>query len=117
MIFQGWYDPYLPRIKIITFNQYHLGRYLIPALNVYNLVLMRNFFEGIPASLFESATLDGCTPMQTFIRIVLPMSKAALASIGLMFAVILERLYTLQTLHYRFKPLQLPDEVKKYHHG
>ena len=60
---------------------------LFPALNVYNLVLMRNFFEGIPASLYESATLDGCSPMQTFLRIVLPMSKAALASIGLMFAV------------------------------
>lgn len=29
-MFSGWYDPYLPRIKIITFNQYHLGRYLIP---------------------------------------------------------------------------------------
>ena len=60
---------------------------LLPAINVYNLVLMRNFFEGIPQSLFESATLDGCTPMQTFLRIALPLSKAALASIGLMFAV------------------------------
>ena len=70
---------------------------LFPALNVYNLVLMRNFFEGIPASLFESATLDGCTPMQTFIRIVLPMSKAALASIGLMFAVTYWNDYT----HYK----------------
>ncbi len=60
---------------------------LLPAINVYNLVLMRNFFEGIPNSLFESATLDGCTPMQTFYKIALPLSKAALASIGLMFAV------------------------------
>lgn len=60
---------------------------LMPAINVYNLVLMRNFFEGIPSSLFESATLDGCTPMQIFYKIVLPLSKAALASIGLMFAV------------------------------
>ena len=60
---------------------------LMPAINVYNLVLMRNFFEGIPNSLFESATLDGCTPMQTFYKIALPLSKAALASIGLMFAV------------------------------
>ncbi len=60
---------------------------LMPAINVYNLVLMRNFFEGIPKSLFESADLDGCTPMQTFLRIALPLSKAALASIGLMFAV------------------------------
>ena len=70
---------------------------LFPALNVYNLVLMRNFFEGIPASLFESAELDGCSPMQTFIRIVLPMSKAALASIGLMFAVTYWNDYT----HYK----------------
>ena len=60
---------------------------LLPAIYIYNLVLMRNFFEGIPQSLFEAATLDGCTPMATFIKVVLPLSKAALASIGLMFAV------------------------------
>ncbi len=56
-------------------------------MNVYNLVLMRNFFEGIPASLFEAAKIDGCSPMGIFFRIVLPLSKAALASIGLMYAV------------------------------
>ena len=56
-------------------------------MNVYNLVLMKNFFEGIPASLYEAAKLDGCSPMQIFYKIVLPLSKAALASIGLMFAV------------------------------
>lgn len=56
-------------------------------MNVYNLVLMRNFFEGIPQGLFEAARIDGCSPMKIFFRIVLPLSKAALASIGLMFAV------------------------------
>ena len=56
-------------------------------INVYNLVLMRNFFEGIPASLFEAAKIDGCSPMGIFFKVVLPLSKAALASIGLMFAV------------------------------
>ena len=56
-------------------------------MNVYNLVLMKNFFEGIPGTLYEAAKLDGCTPMQIFYKIVLPLSKAALASIGLMFAV------------------------------
>lgn len=56
-------------------------------MNVYNLVLMRNFFEGIPQGLFEAARIDGCTPMGIFFKIVLPLSKAALASIGLMFAV------------------------------
>ncbi|MDO4300648.1 MAG: carbohydrate ABC transporter permease [Clostridia bacterium] len=57
------------------------------SMNVYNLVLMRSFFEGIPASLFEAAEIDGCTPMGIFVKIVLPLSKAALASIGLFFAV------------------------------
>ena len=56
-------------------------------INVYNLVLMRNFFEGVPTSLYEAARIDGCSPMGIFFRIVLPLSKAALASIGLMFAV------------------------------
>ena len=56
-------------------------------INVYNVVLMRNFFEGIPASLYEAAKIDGCSPMGIFFKIVLPLSKAALASIGLMFAV------------------------------
>lgn len=56
-------------------------------IDVYNLVLMRNFFEGIPHSLFEAAKIDGCSPMGIFFKIVLPLSKAALASIGLMYAV------------------------------
>lgn len=63
-------------------------------INVYNLVLMRNFFEGIPASLFEAAKIDGCSPMGIFFKIVLPLSKAALASIGLMFAVAVWNDYT-----------------------
>ena len=64
------------------------------SINVYNLVLMRNFFEGIPESLFEAAQIDGCSPMGIFFKIVLPLSKAALASIGLMFAVTFWNDYT-----------------------
>ena len=63
-------------------------------INVYNLVLMRNFFEGIPASLYEAAKIDGCSPMGIFFKVVLPLSKAALASIGLMFAVTVWNDYT-----------------------
>ncbi len=63
-------------------------------INVYNIVLMKNFFEGIPESLYEAARIDGCTPMGIFTKIVLPLSKAALASIGLMFAVSIWNDYT-----------------------
>jgi putative aldouronate transport system permease protein len=87
MIFNGGMIPTYLVMKNLGLTNNLLGVVLIPAINIYNLVLMRNFFEGIPQSLFEAATLDGCTPMATFIKVVLPLSKAALASIGLMFAV------------------------------
>lgn len=97
MIFNGGMIPTYLVLRAIHLTNTLLVVILFPALNVYNLVLLRNFFEGIPASLFESATLDGCSPMQTFIRIVLPMSKAALASIGLFYAVAYWNDYT----HYK----------------
>ncbi|MFH1512418.1 MAG: carbohydrate ABC transporter permease [Bacillota bacterium] len=87
MIFQGGMIPTYIVLRKLGLTNTLWSVILLPAINVYNLVLMRNFFEGIPKSLFESATLDGCSPMQTFLRIVLPLSKAALAAIGLMFAV------------------------------
>ena len=87
MIFNGGMIPtYLVMVNLHLTNTLW-SVILLPAINVYNLVLMRNFFEGIPKSLFESAAIDGCSPMGTFVKIVLPLSKAALASIGLMFAV------------------------------
>lgn len=87
LIFQGGMIPmYLTLQNLGILNT--LWAVILPlSINVYNLVLMRNFFEGIPISLVESAKIDGCSPMGIFIRIVLPLSKAALASIGLMFAV------------------------------
>ncbi len=87
MIFSGGMIP-----EYLVMRQLHLTNNMWilvvkHGMNVYNLVLMRNFFEGIPASLFEAAKIDGCSPMGIFFKIVLPLSKAALASIGLMFAV------------------------------
>ena len=87
MIFNGGMIPTYLVMKNLGLTNNLLGVVLLPAINIYNLVLMRNFFEGIPQSLFEAATLDGCTPMETFIKVELPLSKSALASIGLMFAV------------------------------
>lgn len=87
MIFNGGLIPTFLVMKTIGLLDSLWAVILTGALNVYNLVLMRSFFEGLPASLFEAAEIDGCTPMGIFIKIVLPLSKAALASIGLFFAV------------------------------
>lgn len=94
MIFSGGMIPeYLVMDKLGLINNMWII-VLKHGMNVYNLVLMRNFFEAIPASLFEAAKIDGCSPMGIFFRIVLPLSKAALASIGLMFAVTVWNDYT-----------------------
>ena len=87
MIFSGGMIPeYLVMKKLGLMNTWWILVFK-HGINVYNLVLMKNFFEGVPGSLFEAAKIDGCSPMGIFFRIVLPLSKAALASIGLMFAV------------------------------
>lgn len=87
MIFSGGMIPeYLVMRRLGLLNNMWI-LVIKHGINVGNIVLMRNFFEGIPASLFEAAKIDGCSPMGIFVRIVLPLSKAALASIGLMFAV------------------------------
>ena len=87
MIFNGGMIP-----TYLVMKEFHLtnnlwGVILLPAINVYNLVLMKNFFEGIPVSLMESAEIDGCSHFRILYKIVLPLSKAALESIGLMYAV------------------------------
>lgn len=94
MIFNGGMIPtYLVMRNLKLLNT--LWAVILPlSINVYNLVLMRNFFEGIPGSLFEAAEIDGCTPIMIFLRVVLPLSKAAIASIGLMFAVAFWNDYT-----------------------
>ncbi len=87
MIFSGGMIPTYLVLSSLHLTNTLWAVILPPAINVYNLVLMRNFFEGIPTALFESAEIDGCSPMKIFFGIVLPLSKAALTSIGLMFAV------------------------------
>lgn len=61
---------------------------ILPGLiSAFNMVVVRNFFMGLPAELFESARLDGAGDWRIFTRIVLPLSKAVLAVIGLFYAV------------------------------
>jgi putative aldouronate transport system permease protein len=61
---------------------------IIPTMvNAFNVIVMRAFFAGIPAEITESARVDGAGEFQIFARIVLPLSKAVLAVVGLFYAV------------------------------
>ena len=61
---------------------------LIPGmLNVYNMIVLRTSFQSVPESLYESAAIDGANEFVMLWRITLPLSKAALATITLFYAV------------------------------
>jgi multiple sugar transport system permease protein len=51
--------------------------------SAFNVFLLRQFFMGIPRELEESAMLDGCSRFGCFVRIILPLSKPALAVVAL----------------------------------
>jgi putative aldouronate transport system permease protein len=57
------------------------------ALSIFNLLVMKSFFEGFPVELEEAAALDGLSPYGVFLRIVLPLSKAVLATMVLFYSV------------------------------
>ncbi|WP_391570961.1 carbohydrate ABC transporter permease [Cohnella sp.] len=62
--------------------------YIIPGMiSVWNMIIFRTFFRGLPAGLEESAKIDGCGNWGTFFRIVLPLSGPVLATLGLFTAV------------------------------
>ena len=60
---------------------------IMGAFNVHNCIICRSFFVGMPKELEEAAWIDGCSVLQTFIKIVLPLSKALLGVMVLYFAV------------------------------
>lgn len=87
MLFNGGLIPAYLNIKNLGLMN-NLIAVIVPcSLSAYNIILMKSFFETIPSTLYEAAAIDGCTPMLTFTKIVLPLSKPALASIGLFIAV------------------------------
>jgi len=61
--------------------------YLPTAVSTYNCLIMKGFFEGIPDELKESARIDGASEFTLLIRIILPLSKPIVMSVGLFYAV------------------------------
>lgn len=57
------------------------------SINVWYMIIMRTFFADIPEELFESAKLDGANDLTIFAKMVLPLSKAVLATMVLFYAV------------------------------
>lgn len=82
----GFLPKYL-LVKDLGLIDSMLSLILPGALNTFNIIIMKNFLETIPDSLIESARIDGCSEFKILLKIVLPLSTAALATVALFYMV------------------------------
>jgi len=87
MLFSGGLIPTYLTIRNLGLMDNLLAVIVPCSVSAYNTILMKSFFASVPKELCESATMDGCTPFGCFWKIMLPLSKPALASVGLFIAV------------------------------
>ena len=88
MFFSGGMIPgYIIVANVLGMKNSYLSVLLPGAISAYNLMIVKNFFQGIPQELEESASIDGCTDLGILWKIVLPLSLPVLATFGLFYAV------------------------------
>ncbi len=82
----GMIPMYLVIVKMGMIN--HIASVFVPgAIGAYNVLIMRGFFEGIPEELKESARIDGASEVYVLWKIILPLSKPIIMTIGLYYGV------------------------------
>lgn len=91
IVFSMWFDAgtvpkYLNYVDLGLLNT-RLGVILSGAYAGAYIIIMRTFFQSVPASLEEAAVVDGAGHFRILFQIYLPLSKAAIATVGLMYAV------------------------------
>lgn len=87
MIFQGGMIPTYLTVKALNLIDSLWALILLGIVTPYNTIIMKNFFTGMPAELEEAASIDGAGPLRIFFQIIMPLSKAVLATVGLWLAV------------------------------
>lgn len=87
MMFTGGLIPNFILIRNLHLMDTLWSLILPGAVSAYNMIIMKNFFESIPEELKEAARIDGLSEMGILFKIVVPLSKASIATIGLFYAV------------------------------
>ena len=87
MYFSGGMIPSYINIKNLKLLNTFWALILPGCLSTYNMILMKSFFQSMPKEIEESAFVDGANDAVVLVRIILPLSKAMLATIALFYAV------------------------------
>lgn len=87
MYFSGGLIPTFLQIQKYGLHNSRAAIILLGAFSMYNCIICRSFFSSIPHELEEAAEIDGCSPMRTFLQIIIPLSKPLLGVMVLYVAV------------------------------
>ena len=87
MIFYGGMVPWYIIVSKVLHLRNTIFALIFPyTINAWNMFLLRNFFRTIPKEIAESAKIDGASEMTIFLRLMLPLAKPGLATVGLFIA-------------------------------
>lgn len=89
IVFTMWFNAgmiptYLNYVNMGVANRW--GIIFAFGIQAYNIILLRNYFEGVPKEIEEAARIDGVNEFQLLSQIFIPMSKAAMATVTLFYA-------------------------------
>lgn len=87
MVFAAPKVPYFLTLKSYGLYNNYWVLILPHIMTAYNLIIVRTFFKQFPRELEEAAMIDGCGKFRILLQIVLPASKAVLATVGLFYGV------------------------------
>ena len=87
MYFSGGLIPFFLLVKQLGLIYTRWAIIIPSACSIFNMIILRNFFEQLPPDLDEAATLDGAGPLRIFWTIDLPLVKPAIATLVLFYAV------------------------------
>lgn len=83
MLFSGGMIPVYLVVKQLNLLNTIWSLILPGAVPIFNVILVMNFFVGIPKALEEAAVLDGATPLQVLTKVYIPCSKPSMATVAL----------------------------------
>lgn len=82
----GMIPSYLVNVNVLHLNNNILVLILPAVMNPFNIFLFRNFLKSIPDALTESARIDGAGDFTIYLKVMMPLAKPAVATIGLFLA-------------------------------
>ena len=87
MFFSGGVIPIYLNVKELGMINSQWGLILPGLLSAFNIIILKNFFQGLPYELNEAAYIDGANDFQILVRIYLPLSFSSIATLSLFYAV------------------------------